>query len=106
MRARALLLSRRWHSYDEAIAAVSTVDVVVLTLGTDRSVAGEGTDRKDIGLPGIQSQFALAVLAAAHNAKVPVVLLLIHNVRKRCRRVFIGTLSTLCERRPVPCACA
>ena len=45
-----------------------------------RSVAGEGTDRTDIGLPGIQSEFALAVLGAAHAAKVPVVLLLIHNV--------------------------
>ncbi len=68
-------------SYDAAVAAAAAVDVVVLCLGTDLTVAREGTDRTDIGLPGIQSQFALDVLAAAHTAGVPVVLLLIHNVR-------------------------
>jgi hypothetical protein len=34
----------------------------------------------DIGLPGLQSPFALSVLAAAALAKVPVVLVLVHNL--------------------------
>ncbi len=61
-----------------ASAGSGAFDTVVLCLGTDRSVAGEGTDRKDIGLPGVQSAFSLAVLAAAKG--VPVVLLLVHNL--------------------------
>ena len=34
----------------------------------------------DIGLPGLQSPFALAVLRAAAAAHVPVVLVLLHNL--------------------------
>ena len=69
-------------SWAAALAAVDGVDVVILTLGTDRTVAGEGSDRKDIGLPGVQSSFALAVLerAAAATPPIPVVLLFVHNL--------------------------
>lgn len=67
-------------SWGAAIAAVSQASTVLLCLGTDRSVAGEGNDRSDIGLPGLQSAFALAVLAAAAPAKIPVVLVLVHNL--------------------------
>jgi beta-glucosidase len=59
-------------------AGSGAFDTIVLCLGTDRSVAGEGTDRTDIGLPGVQKEFSLAVLAAAKG--VPVVLLLVHNL--------------------------
>lgn len=88
-------------SYAAAISAVASVDIVVLCLGTDLTVAGEGTDRTDIGLPGIQSQFALAVLAAAHTANVPVVLLLIHNVRTlsytvTCEYIFYAFSVSSC----------
>ncbi len=44
---------------------------------TQRMPAVVGTD---IGLPGLQSSFALAVLAAAASAHVPVVLVLVHNL--------------------------
>lgn len=68
-------------SWGAAIAAVSDSDVVILALGTDTSVAGEGRDRSDgIGLPGLQGPFGVAVLAAAAAAKVPVVLVLLHNL--------------------------
>jgi beta-glucosidase len=67
-------------SWGDALAAIEGNDAVVLTLGTDRSVAGEGSDRKDIGFPGVQKQFALAVLERAHQYQIPVVLLLIHNL--------------------------
>ena len=67
-------------SWGAAIAAVATSDVVILALGTDTSTAGEGGDRGDIGLPGMQEAFGVAVLKAATAAKVPVVLLLLHNL--------------------------
>ena len=66
-------------SWGAAIASISTSDVVVLALGTDRSVAGEATDRTDIGLPGLQSPFGLAVLAAAAAAEKPVVFILLSS---------------------------
>jgi xylan 1,4-beta-xylosidase len=67
-------------SWGQAIAAVASSDAVVLALGTDRSVAGEGSDRTEIGLPGLQGAFGVAILAAAARAGVPVVLLLVHNL--------------------------
>ena len=41
-------------SWGAALASIAGADAVVLALGTDRSVAGEGTDRNDIGLPIIE----------------------------------------------------
>ena len=68
-------------SWTSALAAVANSDVVILALGTDTSVAAEGTDRQDgIGLPGLQAQFGVAVLQAAKAANVPVILLLLHNL--------------------------
>ena len=63
-----------------AAAGESGWAAIILCLGTDRSVAGEGTDRSDIGLPGVQEAFSLAVLAAAAVRGTPVVLLLLHNL--------------------------
>jgi xylan 1,4-beta-xylosidase len=65
-------------SWGEALAAVAAADAVVLALGTDPSVAGEGTDRADSGLPGVQAAFAAAVMAAAGPSK-PVVLVLVSD---------------------------
>jgi beta-D-xylosidase 4 len=61
-----------------ALAAAADADAVVLALGTDQTIAGEGVDRNDIGLPGLQSDFALAVLAAAGAGK-PVVIVIVSS---------------------------
>jgi beta-glucosidase-like glycosyl hydrolase len=66
-----------------AALGASAWDAVVLALGSDRSVAGEGSDRTDIGLPGVQEAFALAVLSAVSGSGAgapPVTLLLVHNL--------------------------
>jgi xylan 1,4-beta-xylosidase len=62
-------------SWSDAIAAVLAADAIVLALGTDSSVGHEGTDLTNIGLPGIQSEFGKAVLAAAGTK--PLVLVLV-----------------------------
>ena len=67
-------------TWGAAIAAVAASDVVILALGTDIGTAQEGGDRNQIGLPGMQEAFGVAVLQAATAAKVPVVLLLLHNL--------------------------
>jgi len=74
------ILGNDTAGWGPAIAAAGSggFDAIVLCLGTDRSVAGEGKDRDDIGLPGVQEAFSLAVLAAARGT--PVVLLLVHNL--------------------------
>jgi beta-D-xylosidase 4 len=54
---------------DEAVAVAMTSELVVLALGFDTAVAGEGHDRLDIGLPGAQEQLALAVLDAVAKRK-------------------------------------
>jgi beta-D-xylosidase 4 len=64
-------------SWGAALAAAAAADVVVLVVGSDRTVAGEGTDLRDTGLPGVQSAFALAVAAAA--AGKPLVLVLVSS---------------------------
>lgn len=62
-------------SWGAALAAAADADAVVLALGTDNSIGGEGTDLQAIGLPGVQSAFGLAVLAAARGK--PVVLVVV-----------------------------
>ena len=46
-----------------AISIAKEADVVLLCLGIDKSIEGEGHDRQDITLPGLQSSFAKAILA-------------------------------------------
>ena len=67
---------------DEAVAlTMKTSDLIVLALGFDTAIAGEGHDRIDIGLPGAQEQLALGVLEAVakrpptHRPKVVLLLL-------------------------------
>jgi beta-D-xylosidase 4 len=60
---------------------VRWADAVVLAVGTDTiSVEHEGTDRREVGLPGgatgPQHNFSVQVLQAAAAAKIPVVLVL------------------------------
>jgi hypothetical protein len=55
-----------------ALALAVAADVVVLALGTDRSVEYEGKDRAALTLPGQQEAFAQQVIATGK----PVVLLL------------------------------
>ena len=58
-----------------AIAAAKDADVIVLGLGFDTAIAGEGHDRLDMGLPGAQEELALSVLSAAKStAKIVLVL--------------------------------
>lgn len=46
-----------------AVAACNASDVCVLVLGTDGTIASEGTDRANTDLPGVQAGLAAAVLA-------------------------------------------
>ncbi|MBW9119780.1 glycoside hydrolase family 3 C-terminal domain-containing protein [Microbacterium trichothecenolyticum] len=55
---------------DEAVAAASVSDVVVLFLGLPARLESEGYDREDIDLPAAQLQLVDAVLAANPNTVV------------------------------------
>lgn len=64
--------------FDEAVAAASAADVAVLVVGDHaglfgRGTVGEGCDREDLELPGVQRELVEAVLATG----TPVVLVLI-----------------------------
>jgi beta-glucosidase len=47
-----------------AVVAAKAADVVILALGIDGDICGEGKDRMDITLPGKQHDLAKAVIAA------------------------------------------
>ena len=55
--------SLKFSGIREAIATARDADMVVLALGIDKSQEGEGHDRPNIALPGLQSEFAEKVLA-------------------------------------------
>ncbi|MEU8257074.1 glycoside hydrolase family 3 N-terminal domain-containing protein [Micromonospora inaquosa] len=64
--------------FDEAVAAASAADVAVLVVGDNaglfgRGTVGEGCDRDDLELPGVQRELVEAVLATG----TPVVLVLL-----------------------------
>ncbi|MFE9918090.1 glycoside hydrolase family 3 N-terminal domain-containing protein [Micromonospora sp. NPDC005553] len=64
--------------FDEAVATASGADVAVLVVGDHaglfgRGTVGEGCDREDLELPGVQRQLVEAVLATG----TPVVLVLV-----------------------------
>ncbi len=65
-------------TWGAAIAAAAAADTVLLALGSDRTVASEGTDLSTTALPGLQSAFALAVLAAVRPG-TPVTLVLVSS---------------------------
>jgi len=53
-----------------AVAAAQAADIVLLALGINGEVCGEGVDRANISLPGAQSQLAQAVLAVGKPTAV------------------------------------
>jgi beta-glucosidase len=64
--------------FDEAVAIAAAADVAVLAVGDHaglfgRGTVGEGCDREDLGLPGVQRELVEAVLATG----TPVVLVLV-----------------------------
>ncbi|WP_370741099.1 glycoside hydrolase family 3 N-terminal domain-containing protein [Cellulomonas telluris] len=64
--------------FDEAVAAASSADVAVLVMGDHaglfgRGTVGEGCDRDDLDLPGVQRELVEAVVATG----TPVVLVLL-----------------------------
>ena len=57
--------------FDEAVAAAAAADVAVLVVGDHaglfgRGTVGEGCDRDDLELPGVQRELVEAVLATGH----------------------------------------
>lgn len=48
----------------EAVAAAAKADVVILCVGTDSSIEGEGKDRRSLSLPGNQDELVTKVLEA------------------------------------------
>ena len=69
------VLSNSTAGFPAAIAAAKAAEQVVLYLGIDGSVEGEGRDRHFIGLPPTQLELAKAVLAACPQKPVVVVLI-------------------------------
>jgi hypothetical protein len=64
-----------------AAAAAAVADAVVMVMGLDGTIEGEGNDRYSIELPGAQTQLIEAVAAAAKasDASKPVVLVMING---------------------------
>lgn len=62
-----ILTSSDTTMLEEATAVAADADVAVLVLGTDQTVADEGTDRSDIVLPAVQEELLQAVRAANPN---------------------------------------
>jgi hypothetical protein len=58
-----------------AVEAALASDIVILALGLDQTLEGEGNDRMNISLPGMQGPLAQAVVAT----NKPVVLLLFNG---------------------------
>ena len=66
--------------FAEALALIdSSVDAVVLTIGTDQLVEKEMRDRTSVSLPGVQAEFTKQVLAKAATLSKPVVIVLING---------------------------
>ena len=71
---------------DAALEACKNSDVVVLTLGIDRTIEEENVDRIDTALPGLQEKFALQVLAL----KKPTVLVLVNGGALAIDHLILG----------------
>lgn len=61
--------------FSEAIAAANNSDAVVLVVGGSRSTGGEGADRSDLDLLGVQNQLVEAI----HKTGKPVIVVLING---------------------------
>ena len=70
------VLSNSTDGFADAVAAAQAADQVLLFLGIDGTVEGEGKDRHSIGLPDGQLALAKAVFASCAETKKPVVVVL------------------------------
>ena len=75
-----------------AVAAAQAADAVVLALGIDGTIEGEGRDRRSIDLPYIQHQLAAAIAAVGK----PTAVVLVHagalDVSAELRNPGIGAV--------------
>lgn len=69
------LMSFSKDGFDAAIAAANKSDVVVLVVGGSTATCGEGGDRDDLNLYGVQNELVEAI----HKTGKPVVVVLIHG---------------------------
>ncbi|SFD27699.1 beta-xylosidase [Algibacter pectinivorans] len=69
------LLSNSKEGFSEAIAAANKSDAVVLVVGGSRKTGGEGVDRADLDLYGVQNELVEAI----HKTGKPVIVVLING---------------------------
>ena len=69
------LLSNSKEGFSEAIAAAKKSDAVVLVVGGSRKTGGEGVDRSDLDLYGVQNELVEAI----HKTGKPIVVVLING---------------------------
>jgi beta-glucosidase len=69
---KAEILFSEGEKIDEAVALAQRAEIVIMALGENSKISGEGHDRSDIGLPGNQEKLLMAVVAT----RKPVVLVL------------------------------
>ncbi|MFP4844995.1 beta-xylosidase [Winogradskyella sp. PE311] len=69
------LLSNSKEGFSEAISAAKKSDAVVLVVGGSRKTGGEGADRSDLDLYGVQNELVEAI----HKTGKPVVVVLING---------------------------
>ncbi|NJB35054.1 beta-xylosidase [Croceivirga sp. JEA036] len=69
------LLSNSKDGFTEAIAAAKKSDAVVLVVGGSRKTGGEGVDRSDLDLYGVQNELVEAI----HKTGKPIIVVLING---------------------------
>lgn len=69
------LLSDSKAGFAEAIAAANKSDAVVLVVGGSRKTGGEGVDRSDLDLFGVQNELVEAI----HNTGKPIIVVLLNG---------------------------
>ena len=73
------VLSNSSAGFADAVATAEAADQVLLFLGIDGTVEGEGKDRHSIGLPDGQMALAKAVIAACATTNKPVAVVLVNG---------------------------
>ena len=68
--------SNRTDGIQAAVKMAENSDVIVLTLGIDKTIEHEAMDRVTIDLPGLQNDFAKKIYAVAKTHEKPLVLIL------------------------------
>eukprot|EP01060_Flectonema_neradi_P008815 TRINITY_DN1630_c0_g1_i10.p1 TRINITY_DN1630_c0_g1~~TRINITY_DN1630_c0_g1_i10.p1 ORF type:complete len:793 (+),score=139.33 TRINITY_DN1630_c0_g1_i10:40-2379(+) len=84
--------------FAEALALIdSSVEAVMLTIGTDQLVEKEMRDRTAVNLPGVQAEFTKQVLAKAASVSKPVVIVLINGGMVSLGNEAISSSSAILE---------